>query len=93
MANKYRISDELLAVYLDGNTSKEDTEKVLQAIRTDKELQEVLHIAMQTNDDLSFIPFTSSPQEETLPILQKAAMSGREEFVKKSGFDIIKRKK
>lgn len=76
MANKDRISDELLAAYLDGNTSKEETEKVLQAIRTDKELQEVLQIAMQTNDDLSLLPLNSSMQEETLPMLQKAAMSG-----------------
>ncbi len=76
MANKDRISDELLAAYLDGNTSKEETEKVLQAIRIDKELQEVLQIAMQTNDDLSLLPLNSSMQEETLPMLQKAAMSG-----------------
>lgn len=76
MANKYLISDELLAAYLDGNTSKEETEKVLQAIRTDKELQEVLHIAIQTNDDLSPIPLSFSMQEDTIPMLQKAAMSG-----------------
>ena len=31
MANKDLISDELLAAYLDGNTSEEETKQVLQA--------------------------------------------------------------
>ena len=48
MANKEYISDELLAAYLDGNTNKEETELVLKALKTDKELQEVLDIAVRT---------------------------------------------
>ena len=51
MANKeYKISDELLAAYLDGNTTKEETELVLKALKTDKELQEVLDIAVDKPD-------------------------------------------
>ena len=42
MANKEYISDELLAAYLDGNTTKEETGQVLRALKTDKELQELL---------------------------------------------------
>ena len=42
MANKEYISDELLAAYLDGNTSKEETMQILEALKEDKELQEVL---------------------------------------------------
>ena len=49
MANKDIISDELLAAFLEGNTSKKETERVLKAMRTDKQLQEVLSIAVQTD--------------------------------------------
>ena len=56
MANKDMISDELLAAYLDGNTSEEETKQVLQLLRTDKQLQKVLHVAVQTEDDTSPLP-------------------------------------
>ena len=64
MANKEYISDELLAAYLEGNTNEEETRKVLQAIKTDKELQESLDIALKVEES------------ETLPMFQKAAISG-----------------
>lgn len=51
MANNDIISDELLAAFLEGNTSKEETLQVLQALKTDNGLQEVLGIAAQTNDE------------------------------------------
>ena len=63
MANKDIISDELLAAYLDGNTSEEETNQVLQALKADKQLQEVLDIALQT-------------EEQALPMLQMAALGG-----------------
>ena len=72
MADKDMISDELLAAYLDGNTSEEETRQVLQALRNDKQLQEVLDIALQTDEKASMIPL----QAEVLPMLQKAAVSG-----------------
>ena len=63
MENKKAISDELLAAYLDGRTNKEETMQVLNVLKTDKHLQEVLNIALQTD-------------EQTLPILQMAALGG-----------------
>lgn len=64
MANKEYLSDELLAAYLEGNTNEEETRKVLQALRGDKELQETLDIALKVEES------------ETLPMFQKAAISG-----------------
>lgn len=72
MANKDLISDELLAAYLDGNTSEEETKQVLQALKEDKHLQEVLNVALQAEDEVSIIPL----QSEDLPMLQMAALSG-----------------
>ena len=56
MANKDIISDELLAAFLEGNTGEEETMQVLQALRTDKQLQEVLNIALQTDSEISQTP-------------------------------------
>ena len=73
MANKDYISDELLAAYLDGNTSEDETKQVLQALRENKELQEVLDIALQVEDDSILSSFTT----DIIPMLQTAA-TGRE---------------
>ena len=72
MANKYLLSDELLAAYLDGNTNEEETKQVLRALKHDKQLQEILNVALQTEDKASLIPL----QNEVLPMLQMAALSG-----------------
>ena len=73
MANKDLISDELLAAYLDGNTSEEETKQVLQALKKDKQLREVFNVALQAEDEASsIIPL----QSEVIPMLQKAAISG-----------------
>lgn len=50
------ISDELLAAYLDGNTSEEETCLVLQSLKTDPQLQEMLDIALQTEGEASSLP-------------------------------------
>lgn len=77
MANKYYISDELLAAYLDGNTSKEETMQILEALKEDKGLQEVLDIALLTEEeDAARVPISSSFTDETIPMLQKAALGG-----------------
>jgi hypothetical protein len=73
MANKDYISDELLAAYLDGNTSEGETQQVLQALKEDKELQEALDIALQVEDDSILSSFTT----DVIPMLQMAA-TGRE---------------
>lgn len=76
MANKDYISDELLAAYLDGNTTKEETEQVLRALKADKELQEVLDIALQVEEEsATVVPVNIFFTEEVLPMLQKAALS------------------
>jgi len=76
MANKEYISDELLAAYLDGNTTKEETEQVLRALKTDKELQEMLDIALQVEEEsAAVVPVNTAFTEEVLPMLQKAALS------------------
>lgn len=76
MANKEYISDELLAAYLDGNTSKEETEQVLQALKKDKHLQEVLDIALQTEEETTVVSLNTTFSSEVIPMLQKAAISG-----------------
>lgn len=47
MANKISITDELLAAFLDGNTNEAETRQILQAVKTDAELQETLDIVLQ----------------------------------------------
>ena len=75
MANKEYISDELLAAYLDGNTTKEETEQVLRALQTDKELQEVLDIALRVEEEsAAVVPVSTDFAEDVLPMLQKAAL-------------------
>lgn len=77
MANKDIITDELLAAYLDGNTSKEETELIIKTLKADKGLQEVLDIALQTEEDeAAILPISTSFTEEILPMFQKAALSG-----------------
>ena len=76
MANKDLISDELLAAYLDGNTSEEETKQVLRALKKDKQLQEVLDIALQTEEEATVMPLNTTFSNEVIPMLQKAAISG-----------------
>ena len=60
------ISDELVAAYLEGNTTPSETLQILQAMKTDPVLRETLAIAMQLEEE-SLV---------TLPALQMAAESG-----------------
>ena len=76
MENKEYITDELLAAFLDGNTTKEETLQVLLALDSNEELREVLDIALQTEDNSSIKPLDSELKMEVLPMLQKAAISG-----------------
>lgn len=64
MANNIYISDELLAAYLDGNTSEAETLEVLNALEYDPALQEALDISLQLEEDKE-------------PALQIAAESGK----------------
>ena len=65
--NNKHISDELVAAFLDGNTTAEETRRVIEAMRTDASLREVINVALQVHRD---------PAAVTLPMMQMAAESG-----------------
>lgn len=60
------ISDELLAAYLEGNATPDETILVLQALKTDPALSEAMAIAINLEEE----------HEMTLPMMQMAAESG-----------------
>ena len=67
MANtKNTISDELLAAYLEGNATPDETMQVLQALKTDPALREAMAMAINLEEE----------HEMTLPMMQMAAESG-----------------
>lgn len=65
--NSNRISDELLASFLDGNTTADETRQVLEAMRTDAQLRETINVALQVHRE---------PVTDILPMRQIAAESG-----------------
>ena len=50
--NNIIISDELLSAFLDGNTSAEDTMRVLKAAEQDEELREIIRISKGVDDEM-----------------------------------------
>lgn len=69
MNDKYIISDELLSAFLDGNTSVEDTMRVLDAAAHDKDLQEIIRIASEVDEDLAMM----KPEIKHIPMTAMAA--------------------
>lgn len=69
MNDKYIISDELLSAFLDGNTSAEDTMRVLDAAAHDKDLQEIIRIASEVDEDLAMM----KPKIKHIPMTAMAA--------------------
>ena len=63
------ISDELLAAYLDGNTSEAETLKVIETLEVNQELREIMEIAMQVEND-------RINSYDVLPMMKLAAESG-----------------
>lgn len=53
MSNNNMISDELLSAFLDGNTSKEDTLRILKAAEEDDELRNIIQIANEVDNDIT----------------------------------------
>lgn len=51
--NHIIISDELLSAFLDGNTSAEDTMRVLKAAEQDENLQEIIRVASEVDEDMA----------------------------------------
>lgn len=69
MAKNNFISDEQLAAYLDGNLTEAEACEVLRAMKSDKELSEILGIALDV-DETTSVPY------DILPMMQLAAESG-----------------
>ena len=69
MANKEYISDELLAAYLDGNTSEAETLETLNVLKSSSELREVLDIALEIEEEETSL-------YNVLPMMKLAADSG-----------------
>jgi hypothetical protein len=67
--NNINISDELLAAYLEGNTTSEETMQVLRALEQDELLNEIL-ITSERVDSMSA---NSKPEYTLLPMGQLAA--------------------
>ena len=53
MSNNNMISDELLSAFLDGNTSQEDTLRILKAAEEDEELRNIIQIANEVDNDVT----------------------------------------
>ena len=60
--------DELLAAYLEGNTTPDETLQVLQAIKSDPVIRETLNLALSVELE---------EELETIPMMQMAAESGK----------------
>lgn len=69
MAKNNFISDEQLAAYLDGNLTEAEACEILCAMKSDKELSEILGIALDV-DETTPVPY------DVLPMMQLAAESG-----------------
>lgn len=65
------ISDELLAAFLDGNTSAEDTLRVLKAAEQDEELQEIIRLSGEVDESMAF-------QKSTVRDIPMTAMAARQ---------------
>ena len=50
------ISDELLAAYLEGNVNKKETLEILEAMKSDHELREIMHVAIEVDHDIFPMP-------------------------------------
>ena len=70
MENKNNISDELLAAYLDGNTNESETLEVLNALKSDPDLQEVFDLALDLEEE-------RAATYNVLPMMKLAAESGK----------------
>ncbi len=73
-SNKYTISDELLAAFLDGNVSAAECRQVLEAINSDTQLRELLQISLIVDAEMGL----QSTRDNYLPMAALAAEYGEE---------------
>lgn len=69
MKDNDNISDQLVAAFLDGNTDRAETIRVMDALAHDAELREVMDIATSLDDDIM-------EAGDELPMMKLAAESG-----------------
>lgn len=67
-----RITDEMIAAYLDGNTTAEETRLILETVSVDPMLREILAISHRVDMELGAMPIAM----ETLPLAAMAANTG-----------------
>lgn len=68
------ISDELLAAYMDGNTTLEETKMVLDAASDDADLKELMQLSIKVDEELEGMDQCFKPSSERpLPLLERAA--------------------
>lgn len=80
-----KISDEMLAAYLEGNTNKEQTQQVLNALKTDAELRAMVEIAMAVDEELDEELEKKSNKESEKRGRKKLGNSPETLFTKKPG--------
>lgn len=74
--SKNNISAEVLAAYLDGNATAEESKEILHVLSEDAELRELLHISQLVDAELGLIP-----QEcEYIPMTAMAATCNEENY-------------
>ena len=70
------ISAEVLAAFLDGNTTAQESKEIFDALSDDAELRELLHISQSVDSELGLIP-----QEcEFIPMTAMAATCNEENY-------------
>ena len=70
------ISAEVLAAFLDGNATAQESKEILKALAEDAELRELMHISQSVDAE-----FSSTPQEcEFLPMTAMAATCNEENY-------------
>ena len=87
-----KVTDEIIASYIEGNVSKEEVASVLYAAKHDKRIREYLSLAMMGNDGFPMLAKAASGPDDDLCtirceqyILQKFGITvSEEELVKKA---------
>lgn len=70
----HSISDELLAAYMDGNATLEETQMVLEAAAGDAELRELMELSIQVDEALEGYDLCVNPSKlKPLPMLERVA--------------------
>lgn len=70
------ISDEVLAAFLDGNATAQESNEILGALPGDATLRELLHISQAVDADMGIMPYDS----DLLPMTAMAATCNEENY-------------